>query len=232
MPTSKTKKNPFKPADWWRRASDAKRKSYVERHPRGAYAQRFAKQIGLKYDKEAGIDQKALKKTKVSAKPRKVVTTIKGADLNASLEDKLARKFTKYAPSALKKLDTAVPKEEQKHAEAALEDLQKGQTLENMQPHKKKMLSKVAKNIGKILVTAAFVGAMFTPLAPAAMQIGAEYLAQRFGGSDKADTSELSDDWVALAGRPATVSDMYHDMADWLMKQDIDALAERLNDRV
>ena len=179
MPTSKTKKKPFKPADWWRGASDAKRKSYVERHPRGAYAQRFAKQIGLKYDKEAGIDQKALKKTKVSAKPRKVVTTIKGADLNASLEDKLdstehelddlddkvgeheadklheehnvedkdeedavdkepsseekldptggstpkptmtkqqhrkmARKFTKYAPSALKKLDTAVPKEE------------------------------------------------------------------------------------------------------------------------
>lgn len=299
MPTSKTKKKPFKLADWWRRASDAKRKSYVERHPRGAYAQRFAKQIGLKYDKEAGIDQKALKKTKVSAKPRKVVTTIKGADLNASLEDKLdstehelddlddkvgeheadklheehnvedkdekdavdeepstegkldptgestpkptmtkqqhrkmARKFTKYAPSALKKLDTVVPKEEQKHAEAALEDLQKGQTLENMQPHKKKMLSKVAKNIGKILVTAAFVGAMFTPLAPAAMQIGAEYLAQRFGGSDKADTSESSDDWVALASRPATVSDMYHDMADWLMKQDIDALAEKLNDRV
>ncbi len=252
MPTSKTKKNPFKPANWWRRASDAERKRYVERHPRGAYAQRFAKQTGLKYDKEAGIDQKALKKTKVSAKPRKVVTTIKGADLNASLEEKLdltggstpkptmtkqqhrkmARKFTKYAPSALKKLDTAVPKEEQKHAEAALEDLQKGQTLENMQPHKKKMLSKVAKNIGKILVTAAFVGAMFTPLAPAAMLIGAEYLAQRFGGSDEADTSESSDDWVALASRPATVSDMYHDMADWLMRQDVDALAEKLNDRV
>ena len=64
------------------------------------------------------------------------------------------------------------------------------------------------------------------------MQIGAEYLAQRFGGSDKADTSESSDDWVALASRPATVSDMYHDMADWLMKQDIEALAEKLNDRV
>lgn len=194
----------FKPSAWWDSASDGRRKAYVLRHPKGDYAKAFAKKFGLKYDDKTGLDEKTIAKVKVKGEKNKLKIDMKEEPkpeaAPAKEETKEASTHTARRVEALRrkkaihiagsrlaahrsKIVSHLRKEDApvaKQAEHALDDLKEEKPLS---PERKKSLHHIAKKMGKMALLALGAVALFTPLAPVALSIGAEYLQQRFGDS-------------------------------------------------
>lgn len=255
----KKEKGAFKPSAWWLNASDARKKSYVLRHPKGNYAKLFAKDFKLDYDPKQGLDEKEIARVEVahdpdmpdSGDPAKIkinmddVPTLtdevkedekpaeeepedkepeaeKQIVREANIRSSAAERLKAGAKRVLGKIrDKLGPKA--KEAEDALTDLKEGKSVDS-----KKMgsLGRTAKLMGVAALALLGGVAMFTPLAPVAINLGAEYIAYRFGNMSQSHSSD-SDEVSEL---PGNLDEMFADMSKWLSSQDVDALADKLKE--